>query len=64
MNLFTQQFDKLLLFVIFAITIGVYLKDSQEFTQGLVSTVLGAIILALTGRALGRSTDTNGKPKE
>jgi len=57
------QFDKCLLFALFIVAIGTYIRDPQEFTQGLVSTVIGALILALTGRAASRASD-NGKPKE
>jgi hypothetical protein len=58
------QFDKVVLFLLFLIAIGAYVRDPQEFTQGLVSTVIGALILALTGRAASRAADNGGKPPE
>lgn len=57
-----QQFDKILLFLLFCISIIVYVYNQQEFTQGLVSTVIGALILALTGRGSFRASDSNKPP--
>jgi Na+/H+ antiporter NhaD/arsenite permease-like protein len=60
-ELLDEHFDKLLLFVVFVITIVVYWfrPDGSEW----VSTVLGAVIMVLTGKRIINSNGTNGGTK-
>ena len=57
---FTREFfDRILVFLVFAITVGIYWFKATPFSEQLVVTVTGGLLGMLIGRRLPQAAEPN-----